>query len=273
MRHLAGRAFAVALAATCATAHADSHLDFAGEGACPVLFRSIEVAGPRLRFELEPPGAEPMASIFDGDEDLVTSLLPAQRKFMRMEVDADAADYSGDVASSSVKYMDRQMAQAMKQMEAQCRGNQCAQIPDLQAMMRAAMPSAPPIEARATNDAGTVAGIACQWREWVQAGVVVRRECLANIADLPLPAADVAGLRRGMRVMMNFGAAYSPIRDRFGLAPEPSPPAGQLAVAQVCLQGDAQAGKAEVSLREAPVDPLRFEVPAGYAPAMGQGAE
>jgi len=239
----------------------------------PVLFRSIEIAGPRLRFELEPPGAGPMASIFDGDEDLVTTLLPAQRTFMRMEVDADAADYSGDVATSSVKYMDRQMAEAMKQIEAQCRGQNCPQIPDLQAMMRAAMPTSPPIEARATADTGTVAGVACQWREWVQAGAVVRRECLADIADLPLPAADVAGLRRGMRVMTNFGAAYSPIRDRFGLAPEPPPPAGQLAVAQVCLGSGGEAGKAEVSLREAPVDPLRFEVPAGYVPAMGPGAQ
>jgi hypothetical protein len=273
MRHCTGRVLAAALAATCAAAHADTHLDFAGEGACPVLFRSIEVAGPRLRFELEPPGAEPMASIFDGDEDLVTTLLPSQQRFMRMEVDADAADYSGDVASSSVKYMDRQMAQAMKQIEAQCRGQRCPQVPDLQAMMRAAMPSSPPIEARPTADTATFAGVACQWREWVQAGVVVRRECLANIADLPLPDADRAGLRRGMRVMTHFGEAYSPIRDRFGLAPEPPPLAGQLAIAQVCLQGDAESGKAAVSLREAPVDPRRFEVPAGYAPAMGPAAE
>jgi hypothetical protein len=258
-------------------AHADSRLDYAVEGTCPVVFQAIEAAGPRLRFETQPAGGEPYVSIFDGDEDLVTGLMPAQRKFMQIEVDADSADYSGDVASSMVKYMERQMAQAKAQMaehKKQC-GRQCAQMPDfdLDAMMNAARAASPPIEARDTGEAGDVAGVACQWREWVQAGQVVRRECLAKFADMPLPERDRAGLQRGMRVMVQFSAAYAPMTQRFGLAPEPQAPVGQVPAAQVCFAGGSEAGRATLSMREAPVDPARFAIPPGYTPVMGPGSE
>ena len=269
------RALVLLTFAFAATAHADGRLDARSEGKCPTLFRSIEVAGPRLRFEVAAPdGSEAYASIFDGDEDLVTGLQPAQKTYMRMEVDEDAADYSGDVAGSMVKYMDRQMAKAAEIMQQQCKHGQCANMPDLDALMRSGMgPSAPPIEARDTAEAGTAAGVACQWREWVQAGSVVRRECLANLADLPLPDRDRAGLVRGMKVMVRFSAAYSPMRDRFALAQEPESPVGKIPLAQACFAGGAPTGTAQISIVEAPVEPARFEVPAGYSPLMGPQAD
>jgi hypothetical protein len=273
MRPLHGCATALVLAAACGSAHADAHLDYAAQGTCPVLFRSIEVAGPRLRIEVEPTGGEPLSSIFDGEEDLVTTLIPSQRVFMRQEVDADAADYMGDVAGSSVTYMDKQMAKAKALMEEQCKHQSCPQMPDFAAMMGTMRPPADPITTRDTGEAGNVGEVACTWREWVQAGGVVRRECLADITAMPLADADRAGLRRGMRVMMNYGEAMGAIRDRFGLAPEPNPPPGKLAIAHVCFAGGAESGRVSATMVQSPVDPARFEVPAGYTPAMGPGAE
>jgi hypothetical protein len=271
MLQLAGRAAALALAASCGVAHADSRIDYASTGTCPVLFRSIEVAGPRLRIEVEPAGGEPLTSIFDGDEDLVTTLIPSQRRFMRIEVDADAADYSGDVVTSTVTYMDRQMAKAMEAMREQCKHGSCEGMPDFAALM--ARPPANPVTTRDLAATDIVDGVACAWREWVQGGAVVRRECLADIAVLPLPDADRAGLRRGMRVMTRYGDSMGAIRDRFGADPQPATPAGQLPVVQQCFAGGVAAGTVTLAAREAPVDPARFEVPAGYAPAMGAASE
>jgi hypothetical protein len=268
-----GLGLALAFALSCGPARADGRIEYRTDGACAVHFASIEVAGPRLRMEVTPAGGEPLSSIFDGDEDLVTTMVPSQRRFMRMEVDADAADYSGDVVKSTVTYMDRQMAKMQEVMEAQCKNQRCPQMPDLGAMMGNNLPPADPYTTRDTADAGNVGGVACTWREWVRAEGVVRRECLADIAALPLPDADRAGLRRGMRVMMNYGASMSVMTERFGTAPEPNPPVGKFPVAHVCFAGGAEAGQATATVTEAPVDPQRFEVPAGYAPMMGPGSD
>jgi hypothetical protein len=259
--------------APCAAA-ADARLDWQREGACPVLFSSIEIAGPRLRFEMPAEPGEPFWSVFDGDEDLVTSVIPSQRAYMRLEVDADAADYSGDVVNSSVTYMDRQMAQARAQMEEMKKscGRNCPQLPDMEAIMAMATGGRqPPIEARETADSGDANGVACAWREWVQAGQVVRRECLAEVAELPLADADRGGFARGMKVMVRYGDSFGAFRDRFGIAPEPQAPMGRLSVAQVCFAGGVESGRATMAITPATVDPARFEVPAGYRPVMGGG--
>jgi hypothetical protein len=267
-----GAAFALTLA--CGAARADGRLAYATDGACPVLFRSIEVSGPRLRFEVTPTGGEEFVNIFDGDEDLSTSLIPSQRAYLRVEVDADAAEYSGDVTSSMVKYMDNQLARTKAQMAEQMKdcGRNCPQMPDLDAMMRAAMPQQAPIEARDTGEAGAVDGVACTWREWVQSGAVVRRECLAKFADLPLPDADRRGLVRGMRVLVGYGEAQKAMVQRFGMQPEPQPPVGQVAIEQVCLAGGAESGRAKLIVVETPIAPSQFEIPAGYSPVGGAGA-
>jgi hypothetical protein len=267
----AGRAFAAAvLAAACGAAHADARLEYTATGACPMLFRSIDVAGPRLRIEVAPEQGEPIASIFDGEEDLVTTLVPSQRTYMKIEVDADAADYTSDVMDSTATYMDRQMARAAEMMREQCKHGGCPQMPDFASLLP--KPAGDPIQARATTQADTIDGVACTWREWVRGEAVVRRECLADITALPLPDADRAGLRRGMRVMLRYGESASAIRDRFASDPEPVPPVGQLPIAQQCFADDAATGTVALTAREAPVDPALFEVPAGYAPVAGPGS-
>jgi hypothetical protein len=272
MRHLAGRALAAAaLAAACGAAHADARLDYVSTGTCPMLFRSIEIAGPRLRIEVSPEQGEPIASIFDGEEDLVTTLIPSGKTYVRVEVDADAADYTADVMGSTATYMDRQMARAAELMREHCGHGGCPQMPDLASMLP--RPAGDPLRGRATGQADRIDGVDCTWREWVRGEAVVRRECLADIAALPLPDADRAGLRRGMRVMMRYGDAASAIRDRFVPDPEPVPPAGQLPIAQQCFADGVATGTVALTARQAPVDPARFGIPAGYAPVAGPGAE
>jgi hypothetical protein len=272
MRHLAGSAVALVLAAAAGPALADARLEFTTQGACPTHFRAIDVAGPRLRIELEPPGGEPLVSIFDGDEDLVTTLIPSQRRFMRIEADDDAADYAGDVVTSSMTHMDKQLAKAQEVMREQCKRGQCPQIPGFESMMGTGRGPVDPITTRDTGEAGSADGIACTWREWVRAEGVVRRECLADIATLPMGDRDRAGLRRGMRVMLNFGKSMGAFRDRFLVDADPDPPMGKLRVAQVCFAGGVESGRATATVVQASVDPLRFEVPADYVPAMGPGS-
>jgi hypothetical protein len=265
-------ALALALALAPGIALADARLDWQRQGTCPVLFASIDIAGSRLRFDLPAEPGEPFWSVFDGEEDLVTTVIPSQQTYMTMEVDADAADYMGDVGTSTVTFMDRQMAQAREQiaqMQKNCHGRGCPQVPDLDAMMAMATGGAQPaIEARDTTETGDANGVACAWREWVQAGQVVRRECLAKVAELPLADADRGGFARGMKVMTHYGDSFGAVRDRFGLAKEPAPPPGQLAVAQVCFAGGSESGRATMVMAPTAVDPARFEIPPGYHTAV-----
>src|SRR5688572_14377102 len=74
------------LAALAPGAHADWCREYVVVGGFHVLFLAIEASGPRLRFETQRTGGELYVSIFVGDEDLITGLMPAQRTWMHMEV-------------------------------------------------------------------------------------------------------------------------------------------------------------------------------------------
>jgi hypothetical protein len=251
-------------------AHADSALHYRVDGACPVLAESIEISGSKLRVETTMDG-ERFVSVFDGDEDLMTSLMPADRTYHQTEVDEDAADYTADVSTSTTIFMDRQMAQMGEQLKQQCaqlqkqaKGFDCSQMMDLQAMMKNVMPTAAPISVVDTGRDETIGGIACRWSEWTQSGRKTREECDAGVATLPLPDADRRGLARGMKVMQRFSESFSAMRDRYGGDANPAPK-GELPVAAHCFDVDGKStGQVRLDIVDAPLDPARFAIPDGY---------
>lgn len=150
--------FALLSLATAAPARADVSIDYAIEGDCAVEPAGLKISGSQLRIESGDTYGRG-SSIFDGLEDVVIQLDHARRTWYEMEVDLDAADYMGDVAQSSMHYVDReiekaqaQMQQACKQMESQ--GMRCPQGMDIKTMMEQARGMA----AQAARDPASLQG-------------------------------------------------------------------------------------------------------------------
>jgi hypothetical protein len=257
------------------SAHADATLRYRMDGACPVLAESIEISGSRLRVETVMDG-ERFVSVFDGDEDLLTSLMPADRTYHQTEVDEDAADYTADVSASTTVFMDKQMAQVGERLREQCaqlqkqsKGFDCSQMMDLQAMMTTAVPATAALSVVDTGRDETIGDVTCRWREWTQAARKTREECDAGATALPLPDADRRGLARGIKVMQRFTDSFSAMRDRYGGDASPAAPKGQLPVAVRCFGPDGRpTGQVRLDIVQTPLDPARFGIPDGYVEMM-----
>jgi hypothetical protein len=139
-------ALAVLLSCTGAAGivQADARLDYTVQGDCAVEPASLRVSGSRLRFDHAMVGQD-SSSLFDGLEETLIHLDHGRRRFHEVEVDIDAAEYTGDVATSSMHFVDKEMAKAQKQMDAACKdlekqGMACPQIAgmDMQSMMQMA---------------------------------------------------------------------------------------------------------------------------------------
>lgn len=272
---------ALSCLAVCGAAFADARIVFTVEGSCRALADSIEISGSQMRIDMRLDG-QSMSSLFDGEEDTVTSLMHEQKQFHLTEVDEDAADYTADVMGSTMTYVDKQMDAAMAQMKKQCeqmkaqsRGRNvvtaCDNMPDVRSMMESAIgsPNQAKPELRETGRADTVAGATCRWTEVWQGDRKLREQCDAEVAALPLPDRDRGGFARGIRVLTSYGDAMKPVVDRFGMGdkdPVPVPPKGKFTLAGLCFDAGSQlAGRFSAEIAVGPIDPQRFQVPSGYA--------
>jgi hypothetical protein len=113
-------------------ARADVSIDYAIDGDCAMEPSGMKVSGSRLRVDTRSGGGDG-SGLFDGMEDMATYLDHERRTFNEMEVDLDAADYMGDVAKSSVHFVDREMEKMQAQMKDACeqmqkQGMDCPQL-------------------------------------------------------------------------------------------------------------------------------------------------
>jgi hypothetical protein len=140
-------------------ARADATIEFERHGDCPLPMDALRISGSQLRFDT-PEGS----ALYDGLEDTVIYLDHGRRSFHALEVDADAAEYTADVASSTMKYADRQLAKAQERMQQMCEdarsgAGACASLPaiDMQSMMRLAQDMAANAQATGGRDGGAAA--------------------------------------------------------------------------------------------------------------------
>lgn len=251
------------------SAHADTTLHYAVEGNCPAIADAVEISGSLIRIEIHAQGQD-YASIFDGGEDLYTTLLPAQRKYYQVEVDEDALDYTGDVADSTGKYIDNQMLKMQTMMQQQCAeleksGGSCASMPDLRSIMQGMAASSPKLELRDTGHKKTVADVDCGVFEVLEGGVKKKEACYAASADLPLPETDRKGLARGLKAMTRYGQAFEGMATHFGGAGASARMPDGLPIAETCFDSAGQTvGQNSVSISQAAIAPERFDIPADY---------
>lgn len=281
---------ATACFAVSGAAFADARIAYAVEGSCKALADSIEISGSRMRIDMRMDG-QVMSSLFDGEEDTVTSLMHDQKQFHEMEVDEDAADYTADVMGSTMTYVDKQMDAAMAQMKKQCeqmksqsrgRGSvstPCDNMPDLRSMMASAMGPANQAkpELRETSREDAIAGATCRWTEVWQGELKLREQCDADIVSLPLPDGDRGSFARGMRVLTSYGDAMKPAVDRFAAANQdtvPVPPKGKMTLAGNCFDANGErVGHYAADITVGSIDPQRFQVPAGYTAMMQESMQ
>ena len=117
----------LALLAASGAAQADATLSYRGATeACHAEFEKISVSGSRIRIDSAILGMQ-ASSIYDGLEQLLVGLDHRARTYTQMELDDDAQEFQGDVASAlgtrSQKEMEKAkeaMAAAREQYEAQC---------------------------------------------------------------------------------------------------------------------------------------------------------
>jgi len=255
------------------TASADTTLRYTAQGDCPTIADSVEISGALMRFDVHEQGQE-YYSVFDGAEELYTTMIPAQHKYYQVEVDEDALDYTGDVADSAGKYIDNQMQKMQAMMQQQCadlqrNGGSCAAMPDMRSMIQAMAASQPRTEVRDSGQKKTVDGIACSVFEMLENGVKKQEVCYALPEDLPIPEPDRKGLARGMKVMNRYGQAFTGMAAHLGAAPAQKPQG--LPIAQSCFDPVGKAsGQATISIAQDKIAPERFDIPSDYSKLSSQ---
>ena len=249
---------------------ADTTLRFAAEGDCPGIADSVEISGSLMRIDIHAQGQE-FSSIFDGAEDLYTTLLPAQHKYQQVEVDEDALDYTGDVADSTGKYLDNQMQKMQAMLQQQCvdlekKGGSCAAMPDMRSVMQGMAANQPRIEMRDTGHKKTVQGVDCNVFEVLENDIKKQEVCYAIAGELPIADDDRKGLARGLKVMARYGQAFTGMAEHIGATPAQAQKPEGLPVAQTCFDPSGQSiGQNALSISQEKVAPDRFDIPSDYS--------
>ena len=262
----------VPLMAASAAAHAGTLVAFAPDsGACPVEILGVKIDGGRFRIDTRSQELEGTL-LYDHAERLMTSLMHDQRQYMQIEVDEDALDYQGDVATSTGNYMDKQFEKIEAQMAQQCadlrkQGMDCPMANmDMRGMMKGMM-SSQVLAWRDTGRDGESGGVACRWWERTQGGRKVMEECSAKVAALPIAERDRRGLERGMQVMHRYGSNMMGMMK--GITGDAAAPAGlpkdALSIVQLCFGPDGkESGRVVATFAEQQIAEAGFQIPSGY---------
>ncbi|HMB43336.1 MAG TPA: hypothetical protein VKM00_05585 [Luteimonas sp.] len=251
--------------------YADTSLHYTVQGDCPAIADSVEISGPLMRIDIQAQGQD-SSSIFDGAEDLYTTLLPAQHKYYQVEVDEDALDYTGDVADSTGKYLDNQMQKMQAMLQQQCadlekKGGSCAAMPDMRSLMQGMAANQPRIEMRDSGHKKSVDGVDCNVFEVLENDIKKQEVCYALAGELPIPEDDRKGLARGLKVMTRYGQAFTGMAGHLGGAtPAQAQKPEGLPVAQTCFDPTGQAvGQNALSISQEKIAPDRFDIPSDYS--------
>ena len=217
--------------------------------------------------------------MFDGMEDIITSLDHSNHSYHETEVDEDALDYNTDVMSSTGNFIGNQMNAMQELTKKQCeqmekQGYSCANMPDMASMMQRVQSMAsqqmPVIEIKPSDKIQAVAGMACKTYDRYQNGSRSSEECYVETKDIVMSEKDKKHLLRNMKVMQHFAKSMTGLTDKLmpgkDKTSEQSDPADRdILLSQICFSLDGkEAGRIEVQISTAPLDTSSFEIPPGY---------
>ena len=218
------------LALTPGVSQADISLSYPQQAQCKSNVSAIQISGSRMRFDsvME---SKKYSMLFDGMEDIITTLDHSGRQYHQTEVDEDALDYNKDVMSSTGTFMGNQMQGLQAQMKQQCaqmekQGISCPNM-DLSSIMQSAQvttgPPASEIELRPSDNKKTIAGMACKTYERYENGRKKSEECYIEPKDLVMPDKDKKYLLRNMKVMTHYALSFAGLSEKLSIVDKQAP--------------------------------------------------
>jgi hypothetical protein len=257
---------------------ADVSLTYQQQTQCKSKMTALLISGSRLRFDSVMDNKK-YSMLFDGTDEMMTTLDHSGRQYWQTEVDEDALDYSKDVMSSTGTFMDKQMQAMQAQMKQQCaqmekQGFNCSNMPDLTSMMKNAQAMSaqqmPKIEIKQSDKNQVIAGMDCKTFDRYENGSKSSEECYVEPEDLLIPDKDKKYLLRNMNIMLHYSSSVSGFADKMqainNLAPsQPDPADKNILLLQVCIapNGD-EVGHVEAQINIETIDSASFRTPPGY---------
>lgn len=257
---------------------ADISLKYPQQSSCKPKVAAMQISGGRLRLDSTMENGS-YSMLFDGLEDIITSLDHQGKTYHQIEVDADALDYNKDVMSSTGTFIGNQMNAVQAQMKQQCaqmekQGYSCANMPDLSTIMQSAQAMTgqqmPTIEIKPSDKNQTVAGMACRTYDRFENGSRSSEECYVEPKDLRGAEKDKKYLLRNLNVMFHYASTMTGLTDKLNLnkdkaSTQADPANKDILLSQVCFARDGrEVGRIEVQINNAVINQDSFEIPSGY---------
>lgn len=256
---------------------ADISLIYPQQTQCKSNASAIYISGSRMRFDSVMEDKK-YSMLFDGLEDIITTLDHSGRQFHQSEVDEDALDYNTDVMSSTGTFIDKQMQAMQAQMKQQCaqmekQGMSCPNM-DLSSIMQSAQAmtaqNVPKMEVRPSDKNQTVAGMACKSFDRYENGSKTSEECYVEAKDMLMSEKDKKYLLRNMKVMTHYALSFAGLSEKLSFADKQTssqadPADKDILLSQTCFSPNgSEVGRVEVKVISTAIDAASFDIPPGY---------
>lgn len=256
---------------------ADLSLIYPQQAHCTSEMSAIKISGSRMRFDSVMENKN-YSMLFDGLEDMITTLDHSNRQYHQTEVDEDALDYTKDVMSSTGTFVGKQMETMQAQMKQQCaqmekQGMSCPNM-DLSSIMQTMQASvgdgAQKIEIKPLEKIKAVANMACKSFDRYENDEKKSEECYIEAKDMVMPDKDKKHLLRNMKVMLHYGNSFAGLSEKFKMTDttqpvEPDPADKDILLSKICFLPDgSEAGRIEVQINNAAIDQTSFDIPPAY---------
>ena len=265
------------LALVSGMSQADTSLIYPQQAQCKSNVLALQISGSKTRYDSLSEN-QPYSMLFDGTEDIITTLDHANRRYHQVEVDEDALDYNKDVMSSAGTYIGNQMQGLQAQMKEQCaemekQGINCPDM-DLSSIMQNAQAmtnqQASKMELRLSETTNTVAGMPCKTFDRYENDNKESQECYVEPKNMVMSDSDKKYFLRNMKVMTHYALSFAGLSEKLSnvdkQAPAQSDPADKdILLSKICFAPDgSEVGRIEVQVSNAAIDEASFDIPAGY---------
>ena len=265
------------LALVAGVSRADTSLVYPQQAQCKSSLLALQISGSKTRYDGVSEN-QPYSMLFDGSEDIITTLDHSNRRYYQVEVDEDALDYNKDVMSSAGTFMGNQMQSLQAQMKQQCaemakQGISCPNM-DLSSIMQSAQAMtglhASKIELRPSETTNTFAGMSCKTFDRYENDIKESEECYVEPKDMVMPDIDKKYFLRNMKVMTHYALSFAGLSEKLSIvdkqgSAQSDPADKDILLSKICFSPDgSEVGRIEVQVGNAATDKASFDIPAGY---------